>query len=37
MALKLYHGACKKKMKKEVKKVSLKSLHELVDYKKKGS
>lgn len=35
MALKLYHGACEKKMKKEVKKVSLKSLHELVDYKKK--
>ena len=35
MALLFYHGAKKKKMKKEVKKVSLKSLHELVDYKKK--
>lgn len=35
MALLFYHGACKKEMKKEVKKVNLKSLHELVDYKKK--
>lgn len=35
MALLFYHGAKKKKMKKEIKKVSLKSLHELVDYNKK--
>lgn len=35
MALLFYHGAKKNKMKKEIKKVSLKSLHELVNYKKK--
>ena len=35
MALLFYHRACKKEMKKEIKKVNLKSLHELVNYKKK--
>ena len=35
MALLFYHGALKKEMKKEIKKVSLQSLHELVNYKKK--